>query len=71
MAEIAEKTIEQHVLDSLSHMTNPMDLDRLVELVLDADEDLRPVDVKIAALDLVSRGRVKLNEAWQLLGPRV
>ena len=67
MAEIVEKSVEQWVLESLNQRpNNPMDLDQLVDAVIKADADLRPVEVKIAALGLVSKGTIGLSEAWQL-----
>ena len=70
MAEIAEKTVEQKILDSLGGNAALMDLDQLVDAVIKADADVRPVDVKIAALGLVSKGAVELSDGWQLHRPQ-
>jgi hypothetical protein len=69
VADTTIKSVEAKVLDSLSDATEPLDLDKLIERVRQSDHDTRSVDVKIAALSLVSKGQIGLNEFWQLSTP--
>lgn len=57
--------IKQKVLASLQEESTPVDIDVLVDRVQISDPNVRAVDVKIAALDLVSKGEVTLTESWQ------
>jgi hypothetical protein len=66
VADLPGKGVEEKVLASLQVAKSAMDLDTLIARVRDRDTAVRAVDVKIAALNLVSTGRVDLNEAWQL-----
>jgi len=66
VADTAVKSVEQKVLASLQQEGAPIDLDALINRVLSSDAHVRAVDVKIAALDLVSKGTVSLTESWQL-----
>jgi len=66
MADTTIKSFETRVLESLSGAPEPLDLDKVIERVRQADQDTRSVDVKIAALSLVSKGQIGLNEFWQL-----
>ena len=66
MADPAVNTIELRVLESLNQAPEPIDMDYLITNILDSDSHIRAVDVKIAALDLVSKGEVSLTDSWQL-----
>ena len=66
MANPAAWSVEHKVLDSLQQAHAPLGMDDLVTSVLTQDAQVRAVDVKIAALDLVSKGTVTLTETWQL-----
>jgi hypothetical protein len=66
MADPAVNTIELRVLESLNRAPEPIDMDDLITNILDSDSHIRAVDVKIAALDLVSKGEVSLTDSWQL-----
>lgn len=70
MTDTKAKTVEQRVLASLRDAPGPMDLDQLIDQVRSTDDQVRGVEVKIAALGLVSKGSVNLNESWQLLTSR-
>lgn len=60
------ENVEKNILTSLSRSNVAMDLDALVKSVRVVDQGVRAVDVKIAALDLVSKGKVVLDDIWQL-----
>jgi hypothetical protein len=66
MANPAAPSLEDKVLASLNQAHAPLGMDDLVNSVLTQDAQVRAVDVKIAALDLVSKGTVSLTETWQL-----
>jgi hypothetical protein len=66
MQSATTMSVEERVLASLRTSHREMDLDELIKSVVDNGDDVRAVDIKIAALGLVSRGTVKLNEAWKL-----
>jgi hypothetical protein len=65
----APVSVEQRILQTLSKKGKRMDLDGLIASVREADDDVRAIDVKLAALDLVSQGKLLLDEVWQLHKP--
>ena len=67
MPNAATRSVEEKVLASLQAEHGPMDLEQLIERIRSSDVSVRAVEVKIAALGLVSKGSVNLNESWQLL----
>jgi hypothetical protein len=44
-----------------------MSVDQAVQCVRKVSADIRAVDVKIVALNLVSQGRLQFNDYWQLV----
>lgn len=62
----AASSLEDKVLASLERAQAPLGMGDLVNSVLTQDAQVRAVDVKITALDLVSKGTVSLTETWQL-----
>lgn len=66
MAGIPVDSVETRVLASLATANAPLDLDSLVQRVRQSAHETRAVDVKIAAFSLVSKGKVGLNDQWQL-----
>lgn len=66
MGDTFAATVEAEILAELGATTQPLDMDRLIAKVRETDRAARAVDVKIAAFNLVSRGKVGLNDQWQL-----
>lgn len=66
MSNPSTLSLEDKVLASLNQAPAPLGMDDLVNSVLTQDSHVRAVDVKIAALGLVSKGTVSLTETWQL-----
>jgi hypothetical protein len=47
----------------------PQDIDEVVERVREMHREFAVAQVKVAALNLVSQGRAKLDKDWQLMAP--